>query len=82
MDEETGATPAEQDKRIDAAVMGWLLNEDVRGPVSVDEVAREIGDRVAVTDSLARLEGAGLVHRMGEFVFATHAARRFADLCD
>jgi hypothetical protein len=47
---------------------------------SVDEVAREIGDRTATEDGIANLYGAGLVHRCGEFVFATRAAVRSAQI--
>lgn len=39
-----------------------------------EEVSREIGDPVEAADSLARLHGAGIVHRLQDFVFATRAA--------
>jgi hypothetical protein len=41
---------------------------------SVEEVEREIGPRLAMAGSLERLRAAGLIHRCGEFVFATRAA--------
>lgn len=63
---------------IDLAVLTLLLDGHA-GLWSVDEVAREIGDPLA-GDSLARLYGAGLVHRCGEFVFATRAAVRVAQI--
>jgi hypothetical protein len=34
----------------------------------------EIGDRIAVIDRLARLKGAGLIHRCGDFVWISRAA--------
>lgn len=73
-------SPAEADDQNDAAVLSLLLDLDAQRPWSIDEVAREIGDSLAVTDSLARLHGAGLVHRLGGFVFATRAAQRGTEL--
>lgn len=56
--------------------MGLLL--DPRFHIwAITEVQREIGDEVAVRDSLSRLRGAGLIHElfyMG-FVWPTRAAR-------
>jgi hypothetical protein len=66
--------------QIDMAVLSMLLSEASCGPWAVEEVAREIGDPVATTDGLARLHGAGLVHRCGEFVFASRAAVRLAQI--
>ena len=72
-------SPAEQDETFDRAVMGLLLSE-YSGLWKVAEVEREIGDRVGVADSLARLHGAGLVHRLDDFVFPTVAAVHAATL--
>jgi len=44
---------------------------------SAEEVAREIGNPVATADALARLDGAGLIHRCEGFVFPSRAAARF-----
>ncbi len=44
---------------------------------SVDELVAEIGRRLDTIDTLDRLTAAGLVHRCGEFAFATRAAIRF-----
>jgi len=45
-------------------------------PWSVDEIVRELQDRIGAHDSVRRLSEAGLVHRLGEFVFPTRTARR------
>jgi hypothetical protein len=63
------------DERIDHAILGLLLHGQAVGPWAEDELVREIGDRVAVEDALARLHGAGLIHRLAEgFAFPTRAA--------
>ncbi len=41
---------------------------------SIEELAREIGKPIDIADSVHRLHGQGLVHRLEDFVFATHAA--------
>ncbi len=71
---------ADQEERADAHLLGLLL--DPAAPVwAVDDLAREVGDRVTLADSLARLYAAGLVHRIDPgFVFATRAAHRSAQL--
>ena len=76
-DEDMGSL-AEQDVEVDDAVMGLLLS--VPGLWAVAEVEREIGDRAATADSLARLVGGGLVHRLDGFVFASRAARLAREL--
>jgi predicted transcriptional regulator len=73
----TRETQAEEELRIDFEILAVLLNPDVRGPLSVEEIVREMKNRAAVDDSLDRLYGAGLVHRWDEFVCPTQAARRF-----
>jgi hypothetical protein len=64
-----------QDDATDQAIMGLLLI-DHPGLWSVGEVAREMGDELRAQDGLARLAGAGLIHRLDGFVFATRAAAR------
>jgi hypothetical protein len=61
------------EQEADAAVLALLI--DSPGPWAVDEVQREIGDAVAAADSLARLVGGGLAHRIDGFVFPSRAAR-------
>jgi hypothetical protein len=67
------------EEQIDLAVLTLLLDDHAR-LWSDDEVVREVGDRIAAVDSLARLCGAGLVHRLDGFVFATRPALRGAQL--
>jgi hypothetical protein len=65
-------SPAEEDGQTDSAVLALLLYSDSQRPWSVEEVEREIGRDT--DDSLARLYGAGLIHRLKRFVWPTRAA--------
>ena len=67
-------TPVEQDDRIDGVVLAMLLDADAQCPWTDDEVARELGGDASTVDCLGRLAGAGLIHRLDGFVFATRAA--------
>jgi predicted transcriptional regulator len=59
----------------DKAVLELLLTDG--SPWTVEEIIREIsGGRLDAIDAIARLAGAGLVHRLSEFVFPTRTARR------
>jgi hypothetical protein len=53
-----------------------LIDREEQRPWSVDEIAREIGDPGETIDALAHLYGGGLIHRCGEFAWATRAALR------
>jgi hypothetical protein len=55
-------------------VLSLLLTPDDQRPWFPRELELEVGDRVATVDALDQLYGEGLVHRLGEFVFATRAA--------
>jgi hypothetical protein len=59
MHDERTPTPAEEDRRIDHAIILFLLDPKIQRPRSRDEIEREIGEDVR--DSIARLHGAGLI---------------------
>lgn len=67
-------TPVEQDDRIDGVVLSMLLDDDAQRPWTDEEVARQLGGDPSTVDCLGRLAGAGLIHRIDGFVFATRAA--------
>jgi hypothetical protein len=69
--------PAHTQDSEDWTALSLLLGLDVPGPLSVDEIARAIGDPIAVPDSLERLRADGLIHRCGPYAWPTRAARRF-----
>ena len=68
----------EDEAKVDVAVLGLLLETDRLW--SVEEVRRESGDPVETEDSLARLYGGGLIHRLEGFVFAARPALQAARL--
>ncbi len=65
-------TPAERADHADSVVLRLLVSEDSHRPWAIEEVEREIGRDP--TDSLGRLYGAGLIHRLDHFVWASRAA--------
>ena len=62
------------------ALLALLLDREEQRPWSVRELELEIGSCIEVQDSLARLHAVGLVHRCGEFVWASRAALRAEEL--
>jgi hypothetical protein len=66
--------PADEDELVQKGILGLLLTPASRRLWSVVEVERETGKQLATADALASLHAAGLIHRCGEFVFATRAA--------
>ena len=59
---------------IESGIFDRLVTANQQRPWAVRELVLEIGSQIDVEDALARLHGAGLVHRCGEFVWATRAA--------
>jgi hypothetical protein len=74
MQDETSRMPADEDERVQKGILGLLLTPASQQLWSVAEVERETGEQLATADALASLHAAGLIHRCGEFVFATRAA--------
>ena len=71
--------PAEREARTDNAVLDFMLIGP-SWPWSVEEIVRELGNKVDAEDSVARLIGTGLAHRLGEFIFPTRTARRASEV--
>lgn len=81
MPDEKAMSVAEQDDALDFAVLDLLLYARPPGLWAIEEIAREIGDRAGAEDAVARLAGAGLIHRLREgFVFPSRAALRASQL--
>jgi hypothetical protein len=73
MQDQTNETVGEQNRKTEHAILALLLS-DRQCVWSVDELVAETGRQLDTVDALGELKAAGLVHRCGEFVFATRAA--------
>jgi hypothetical protein len=60
----------------DNGVLNLMFLDSHSYPWTVEEIGREIHDQLAAVDSVCRLTEAGLLHRLGDFVFPTRTARR------
>ena len=78
------APPSDTDTTASAVLE--ILLEDYPAQFHIEEVIREVapsagfGDRDEVANAIRDLVRAGLLHRSGDFVFATRAAIRGAEL--
>lgn len=73
-----GCSTEDGSRSAESAILGLLLNVDAGSIWAVDELVRQLSaPRLEVLDGLAELEAAGLIHRLGEFVFASRAAWSF-----
>ncbi len=70
----TAPCPADVEDQTDRLILSLLLSSQFPGLWSVDELKREIGRPIDVADAIDRLHGRGLIHRLDDFVFVTHAA--------
>jgi coproporphyrinogen III oxidase-like Fe-S oxidoreductase len=73
MQDQTNETVSEHDRKTQHTILMLLLIE-AQAVWSVDELVAEIGRELETKDALDQLKAAGLVHRCGEFVFASRAA--------
>jgi hypothetical protein len=78
--------PSHQEDLAQQAVLAVLLDAHP-AQRSIEEIVRELvedsaefGERDRVENAIRDLVGAGLLHRHGPFVFATHAAVRLNEL--
>jgi hypothetical protein len=66
------------ERQTEGAILGLLLNFETGSIWSVEEVVGQLSaSRLEVMDGLVSLQAVGLIHRLGDFVFATRAASRF-----
>ncbi len=68
----------ETERQTDNIVLALIFREE--WPWSVEEIGREIEDQIEASNAVCRLAGSGLVHRLGDLVFPTRAARRGAEI--
>ncbi|HLM87249.1 MAG TPA: hypothetical protein VK272_13790 [Solirubrobacteraceae bacterium] len=80
-DQRSGAPPAgRRGDEVQFVVLALLLDPDWSGGWSLAELAREVGCEITAAEAVVRLHAAGLVHRVGELVFAARPAVRFCQL--
>lgn len=83
-DERTGrprdGQRAEGEDQTDSLILALLVSSQFPGLWSIVELEQEVGNPMAVAESIRRLHGQGLVHRLGDFVFVTHAAACYEEL--
>jgi hypothetical protein len=66
--------------RADQDLLSTLTSDESHRPWSVGELARQFGEDP--TDALGRLSREGLIHRLGDFVWAARPAVRAQELHD
>ncbi|HEY1690310.1 MAG TPA: hypothetical protein VGF95_15755 [Solirubrobacteraceae bacterium] len=72
---EGASATCDEDRRVDRAIVGLLLDPSSTRPWSSSELVLELdAERPTALDGIDRLHRAGIVHRCGDFVFATRAA--------
>jgi hypothetical protein len=81
-DQSSCTSVARELDRAERAALDLLLTSGGPGLWSMAELARALGSEVLAADAVAGLSAAGLVHRHGEFVFATRAAVRSLALAE
>jgi hypothetical protein len=81
MHDQRSQSAAVADDTIEQTIVGLLLRGETVQLWAVDELVREIGDRLATVDALRRLTAAGVIHSLGgEFVLLSQTARRTIEL--
>lgn len=76
---EASATPKPSLESVETGILERLVDERQQRPLAIYEIARDYG-RIATTDALRNLQVDGLIHRCDQFVFASRAAVRAAQL--
>lgn len=83
MSEQSRRFIAQEDDAIEQAILSMLLDDAGAELWAIDELVREIGDRLAIVDAVRRLTAAGIVHHLpGGFVLISRTARRTIELWD
>lgn len=78
--EATDPTPKVSQDAVESSILAHLTCDNHQRPISVDELIRDYHDRIVTEDAIANLHRDGLIHRLGDFVFATRAAVRAEEI--
>jgi hypothetical protein len=60
-------TPGPCAETIESGILDRLVHDDQR-PWSVEELIRDIGERLGVVDAITTLQHIGLIHRCGDLI--------------
>lgn len=74
------ATSANDEDRVDGAIMELLLAPEDQRPWTIDDLTREVGSTIEVEDGISRLIRAGLAHRQNDLVVPSRAALRVVEV--
>ncbi len=80
MHDQPTPSPAERMDRADQDLLSTLASDESHRPWSVDEIGRQVGEDPSA--ALGRLSREGLIHRLGDFVWASRPAVRARELQD
>jgi hypothetical protein len=80
MHDQPTPSPGERMDRADQDLLSALTSDESHRPWSLEEIARQAGDDPGA--ALARLAREGLIHRLGDFVWASRPAVRAQELQD
>jgi hypothetical protein len=80
LDEIAAERSPDDPEQIESDIFTMLVSHSDQRPWAVLEIEREIGSQNMVTESLWHLHAAGLIHRCGEFVWASRAALKANEL--
>ncbi len=69
----------QRERHTDNLVLSVMFREQ-SWPWSIEEIGCELANPAEARDAVCRLAENGLVHRLGDFVFPTRAARRGAEI--
>jgi hypothetical protein len=80
MHDQPTPSPGERMDRADRDLLSALTSDESHRPWSLEEIARHAAEDPGA--ALARLAREGLIHRLGDFVWASHPAVRAQVLQD
>jgi len=80
-DEQPTRVAKPESTTIESGILDRLTYPDDQRPWSLDELIRDVDERLGVIDAVAKLRGVGLIHHTSDdLIFPTRAAVRAKEL--